>query len=376
MHKLAKVKISIFIVVCFMMIIPLLILFSLVSGIIGSDNKNRVLPAIEENKVEEYKTSVEDTNINWADMIVFDTVRYENDFENTYPDSIAFDFLAVEYVKKHEKKIKDEDGGEHWVWIIADSGTLSSHESIIKFVRKELLEDLKKMRYHGEFITHFDPNNFRMIVEILKYFNGLEYNVGMGDGNTKYDITLSGKDLVDVMDEADFTEEQKEWAQTLVSENVVYLMFEDEFELPDHIIVTGENFFAWPTPNLCTVTSPYGWRKHPTTGKRSFHSGVDISGANALGKPVIAAADGVVIKIDNNNAIAGKNIRLKHMDEEGNEWQTRYCHLSKIKAHVGDKVVQGDVIGAVGSTGRSTGPHLHMEMKYRGQLLNPYPYIR
>lgn len=112
----------------------------------------------------------------------------------------------------------------------------------------------------------------------------------------------------------------------------------------------------------------YGWRKDPFTGLRDFHAGVDIV-ANR-GAKVYAPANGIVTKVGRAGGY-GKTIFISH----GNGITTRYGHLNDMDVKVGDRVKRGQVIGRVGSTGRSTGPHLHYEVLVHNQKVNPLQYI-
>jgi len=116
------------------------------------------------------------------------------------------------------------------------------------------------------------------------------------------------------------------------------------------------------------ITSSYGSRIHPITGRRSFHDGVDI--AAAYGTAVYAYSSGRVVEAGWNGGY-GYNIVLDH----GNGLKTRYAHLSKISVKYGQKVETGQRIGSVGSTGNSTGSHLHFEVIKNGQTKNPLNYI-
>ncbi|PIT95114.1 hypothetical protein COT98_01200, partial [Candidatus Falkowbacteria bacterium CG10_big_fil_rev_8_21_14_0_10_39_9] len=115
----------------------------------------------------------------------------------------------------------------------------------------------------------------------------------------------------------------------------------------------------WPTVGY-RITQYYSWR----------HTGLDI--ANKIGTPLYAAEDGVVEKAGWNNGGYGNMILVNH----GNGVKTRYAHASKLFVKVGDKVSRGEAIAAMGSTGRSTGPHIHFEVIINGRLLNPLNYIR
>ncbi len=116
------------------------------------------------------------------------------------------------------------------------------------------------------------------------------------------------------------------------------------------------------------ISSPFGYRRDPFTGRRRFHEGIDIS--NRPGTPVIAPADGIVVFTGREGGY-GKLIVISH----GYGISTRYGHLRKIFVKPGQKVQRGDIIGEIGNTGRSTGPHLHYEVRIYGKPVNPINYI-
>ncbi|HEX5045336.1 MAG TPA: M23 family metallopeptidase [Candidatus Polarisedimenticolaceae bacterium] len=126
------------------------------------------------------------------------------------------------------------------------------------------------------------------------------------------------------------------------------------------------------TPSLLPVSGffsdGFGWRKDPITGQRAFHEGMDI--VAETGSPVRAPADGIVVAAGRNSSY-GKAVDLSH----GYGLASRFGHLSAILVRPGDKVKRGDVIGRVGSTGRSTGPHLHYEVFKEGRQVNPRRYL-
>jgi len=117
-----------------------------------------------------------------------------------------------------------------------------------------------------------------------------------------------------------------------------------------------------------TLTSDFGMRTHPVLGGRRNHKGVDL--AAPTGTPVYATADGLIGRADWFSSY-GNYVQIEH----GAELETRYGHLSRIAVSAGDRVHKGDLIGYVGSTGRSTGPHLHYEVRVAGDAVNPIPYM-
>jgi murein DD-endopeptidase MepM/ murein hydrolase activator NlpD len=126
------------------------------------------------------------------------------------------------------------------------------------------------------------------------------------------------------------------------------------------------------TPSIAPVrgilTDGFGGRSDPFTGEPGTHNAVDIS--SAVGQAVRAPADGIVVKSEWANGY-GNVIYIAH----GYGYSTRYGHLSSYAVHAGERVKRGDVIGYVGSTGRSTGPHLHYEVRLNNNPVNPLEYI-
>ena len=117
--------------------------------------------------------------------------------------------------------------------------------------------------------------------------------------------------------------------------------------------------------DLKRMASGYGFRTDPFTKVRKFHYGMDFSAPT--GTAVYATGDGVVTRADSNSSGYGEHIRIDH----GYGYETLYGHLSQYNVRPGQKVKRGDVIGYVGSTGRSEAPHLHYEVKKNGEHLNP-----
>lgn len=124
---------------------------------------------------------------------------------------------------------------------------------------------------------------------------------------------------------------------------------------------------ANPAPGM-PVSSPFGVRKDPLLGLMAFHSGMDFRAIS--GSLVLATANGTVTAADYNGGY-GNMVEVDH----GNGLSTRYGHMSQILVSVGQQVKAGDVLGRVGSTGRSTGPHLHYEVRKNGNAINPVGFL-
>lgn len=157
-------------------------------------------------------------------------------------------------------------------------------------------------------------------------------------------------------------EQQKELQQSGVDANA------ETQKTLDRIAADGG--FIWPLPGYKTVTSEWGMRNHPITGENRLHDGMDISGYLVNGKPIVAAASGTVILSEYYWGY-GNCVQISH----GTGVVTLYAHCSALAVNVGDVVSAGQVIGYVGSTGNSTGPHLHFSIFIQGESINPKIYL-
>ena len=127
--------------------------------------------------------------------------------------------------------------------------------------------------------------------------------------------------------------------------------------------------FLWPIAKYTRITSEYGYRVHPTLGYTLFHNGIDI--ASPYGTDIYAAYDGKVVAADY-TSVMGNYIMIDH----GDDVYTVYMHCSKLYVKKGDIVVTGETIAAVGSTGRSTGNHLHFSVRVNGSYVSPWNYVK
>lgn len=132
-------------------------------------------------------------------------------------------------------------------------------------------------------------------------------------------------------------------------------------------VVSG---LKWVKPcNYTKFTSPYGWRIHPIYGYRKFHYGVDLAAPS--GTPIVATRSGVVNKTSYDSS-SGYYVKIDHQDG----FESKYLHMTHYIVKPGQSVSAGQVIGYVGSTGASTGPHLHFAIMYKGSHVNPAAYIK
>jgi len=201
--------------------------------------------------------------------------------------------------------------------------------------------------------TAFNAFTFDEIKDELERIFGLQYTLTreVTAGNI-LKTTLTVKPLSEVIEENLENDEQRDryevYMQTLGNRQA----FGNPFD------------FAW----MSYVASPFGWRVHPITGDKRQHTGIDI--AVAEGTEIHAVQDGRVVSAGENG---GYGLCVVIEDDKG--YQSLYAHCSSISVSAGQEVKRDDVIAAVGSTGDSTGPHLHLEVLLNGEYLNPYYFV-
>ena len=187
----------------------------------------------------------------------------------------------------------------------------------------------------------------------------------------KYQISLSNMEILKNNKISQLNEEELALYQQIEEYKSEIESIEAEIKLIA-LENVGETYVGggmiWPTPGYTTISSQFGMRTHPITGIYKLHTGVDISAP--LGATFIAANDGVVVKAGWNNAY-GNMVMIDH----GGGVMTLYAHGSEILVEVGDTVTQGTPVLKVGSTGYSTGPHAHFEIRIDGEYVDPLDYI-
>jgi len=141
-----------------------------------------------------------------------------------------------------------------------------------------------------------------------------------------------------------------------------------DFSPTERVFFLNSGFFRFPLQSF-RLTSAYGIRQNPVTGTIGLHQGLDLAAPE--GTEVFAAADGTVIETGN-DPVYGNYVIISHKEK----WTSLYGHLQKIDTHLREDVKSGTLIGRVGSTGQSTGPHLHFELRQDGRALNPSGRLR
>lgn len=242
---------------------------------------------------------------------------------------------------------------------------ISDHLKTIRFQREHIQElgnEINALK--SELVTLSEFEEKIRIIANIKKAHGQESLFGVG-GHIPEDIDTTIQ-IAD--DHSSLLRDMHEQTKQL---DIASTSQEQSFQFLIQHLQDQQNILASTPairPTKGWVTSGFGYRTSPFTGQRVFHKALDI--ATQEGTPVVASADGIVTHAGS-KGLLGKVIIIDH----GHGMVTRYGHLSKTEKRSGEAVKRGDVIGLVGTTGRTTGPHLHYEVHLNGMPVNPNRYI-
>jgi len=238
-------------------------------------------------------------------------------------------------------------------------------------IDNDLLQAYKKKAEKIDFLLETVNSMQEKVAKLTNLNNQLQIMVGAGSS----DLSVGGSSKINDFEDAYLLNKSKLLNNLEVEIDDIL----DEATKQSEISESLNGFFVEHTtllshlPTLKPVSggwysSYFGKRLDPFTKKPAYHSGLDISARS--GTEIVAPADGIVTYASRNGTY-GKMMRIDH----GNGFMTYYGHLKDYKARVGSKVSRGDVIGYLGRTGRTTGPHLHYEIRLHGKPVNPLKYI-
>ncbi len=278
-------------------------------------------PKLSEDLIPTYQRYAQMMGADWQLLIAYDLAIHNNQADKLDPEAAAWFFLTVEY----------------------EGESLNGKQRI--------------QNYFGEELTY---------EEAMQKFTELNQSAG----REMYEI--DAKDIVSL--ENKLTDKEFKWVELLISNNIISKMAgEESYQGNSYkkLLFENKGYFAMPlSTGTYTISSRgFGYKMHPIKKVMKFHSGQDFGAAT--GTPVAASADGIAnVRWDADGY--GKYIVITHL----NGMSTLYGHLSKVIVLKGQRVNKGDVIGLVGSTGGSTGPHLHFEIRKNGQYLDPMKFLK
>ncbi len=262
---------------------------------------------------------------------------------------------------KKRVRVMYENGNAGYMSVILDSASFSDFISRVDFLKKIIDFDmnlLNKMKSHRDSVA----DKRSQLETEQKEKERLKAQIATKKGEVevaKQDREKTLKDLTKDLKELERQEDELLAQSNEFTKKIIALQSKNKY-------VGGK--LGWPSPNYYKITSQYGYRIHPILKKKKLHTGIDI--AVPSGTTIIAANSGTVIYSGYNGGY-GNTVIIDH----GGKISTLYAHNSKLLVKVGDKVEKGEAITKSGSTGLSSGPHLHFEVRENGQHVDPMKYV-
>ena len=319
--------------------------------------KKTVAKQVEEldsklNKAEQELTAVEE-QLNGLESQIVITKR---DLERASQNAVGQKDTLMKRVR-----VMYETGSVGYLAVVLDSTSFSDFISRVDYLKKIMNYDvalLKNMKSHRDKIAE---QKTQLQSELDK-----KEKLKQEIGNKKDEVAATKEDRTKALNDLakDLKEYNKQYDKLLETSKD----FEKRIIAAQSKGKYAGGKTAWPVPSSTRITSPYGYRIHPILKTKKLHTGIDIGAAS--GSSVVAFNSGKVI-FSGYNGGYGNTVIVDH----GGKISTLYAHNSKLLVKVGDKVEKGQVISKVGSTGLSTGPHLHFEVRENGQHKNPMNYL-
>lgn len=264
--------------------------------------------------------------------------------------------------------------------VFAVKTTIGTNACDVVTITDDKIEILRQVLWDMNIITHSYRTVSKDVDVVETDADGKETTVKKTVSEKILTIYLTHKSCSEMITKYSFNAEQTEQLNLMLSDEYDSLWAEllgGYSAGIGEIIVSGADWkpidiFAWALPESYEISSQFGYRSDPFTGKTKFHGGLDI--AAPVGTPVLAAADGIITvanSTDNWGYGYGYYVKIKHNDI----YETLYAHCSSIAVVYGQEVKKGQVIAYVGTTGNSTGRHLHFEIYKNGERTNPMSYF-
>jgi murein DD-endopeptidase MepM/ murein hydrolase activator NlpD len=322
-----------------------------------SNEKKSVSKAIEEldlklNQAEDELSKVENNLAQLENQIAVTTREL---------DRATGEATGQKELLKKRVRVMYENGNAGYMSVILNATSFSDFISRVDFLKKIVdfdMDLLNKMKVYRDSI---DEKRSQLKSELdekerLKnQISGKKQEVE----TAKQDREKNLKEIISDLKELERQEDQLLAKSKEFEKKIIALQSSNKY-------IGGK--LGWPSPGYYKITSPYGYRNHPILKKKKLHTGIDI--AVPSGTSILAANSGKVIYSGYNGGY-GNTVIIDH----GGKISTLYAHNSKLLVKVGDEVEKGKAVAKSGSTGLSTGPHLHFEVRENGQHVDPMKYL-
>ncbi len=342
------------------------------------DDLDAVNESISENEaqIEEAKLSVEKAEeaIDEAEKALEAAEKVRQDGYENIKDQVKFMYLA---------------GKSTFLEILVTSESVSDLLNRTHYISKIMDYDKQKLEEYAEVVKEADEakqkleDNKLILEEKQKQLEERQEQLeekqaeAQGKKNDMSDLINAKEAEIGQYNAAIGTKEQqvKEYQAMIAQQDAEIAAIEQAIRSQQAALaeasrrVYGGGQFVWPAPKYTRISDDYGMRTHPTLGVQMMHNGIDMAAPS--GSPILAAADGTVIAASYSSSM-GNYIMIDH----GSDIITIYMHASSLSVSAGQEVSAGDRIGSVGSTGRSTGPHLHFGVRKNGAYVNPWTYLK
>lgn len=316
-----------------------------------TENRNSQLQLDEQiieldSKIKEVEENIESTNeeINQLDLQINQIKSEINKLQENIQNNNE---------KLGERiKVINSNYSMSYINILLNSSSISDFFNNVYIVKEIVKQD-------KEVLAQLDENK----QEVENKKNQIEEKKSEQE-DLKLLLQKDNESLSEDKEELENLKSELEKEENELEEEIAKIAAQSKVDEESQIISSG----SWPVPGYSRISSPYGYRIHPIFNTNKMHTGIDIPAPT--GTPTVSIDSGKVIFSGTQNGY-GKTVMIQHDDGK----VTLYAHNSQLMVSVGQRVEKGQVIAKIGSTGNSTGPHLHFEVRINGSHVNPMPYI-
>ena len=325
----------------------------------------------------EADAKLEDLN-NSVEILNADITKLEEEIATTQAELIVAESVKEKQYYTMKKRIQYmyEKGNKNYIELLFTAGSFSDFLNTAEFVNKISKYDREMLNSYMDTVKDIEEKEAKLLIqeeELTKKHEALTLQLAAvenemeqkQDAINMYTADINNKEAAIKEYEA-YIAEQKAVVEAL--EAAILAEKKRLAEENKSAITYDGGQFAWPAPNYTRISDEYGERIHPILGTKQFHNGLDMAAPG--GSPILAAYDGEVVAADY-SATMGNYVMINH----GDGLITIYMHASALEVSKGQVVVRGEEIAKVGTTGRSTGNHLHFSVRKDGSYVNPWNYF-